>query len=307
MTFSPLISHTIPHHNKYNERPGAITRIIQHHWAATTLSGEQALGSPKTKKSVTYLVYNDGRIAGQVPEEFRPWTSGGPAADNPSITIEVQNETGAPEWRISSAAQNSIERLIAEIAARRGWGALTSVNYTGHRQFAQTACPGPYVWPRLPEIRANANAINQGGTPQPKPPTTQPPASTLPPLVIDGSRGPKTISKWQETMGTPIDGVISKPESTLIKADQTFLNASVGTEHIQNLTGKPWLDVDGDEGEKTIIVRQFLLRNWVNPVHQQNLIGHLLDFDGILGPETNKVHQFALNHSTPGSKTYGQV
>lgn len=153
--------------------------------------------------------------------------------------------------------------------------------------------------------------LGGGSTP---PPVTPPPADNRPhnadgslTIKVDGVRGEETVGRWQEVMGTHVDGFISKPESELIKADQRFLNASVASAQIQDLTGKPALDVDGDEGAKTIIVRQFLLRNWVNPIHQQNLIGHLLDFDGILGRETNLVHQFALNYTVSGSKQYGHV
>lgn len=125
-------------------------------------------------------------------------------------------------------------------------------------------------------------------------------------IAVDGIRGAATFARWQEVMGTYIDGFLSAP-SGLIIADQMFLNSVVDSSHIRNLTGRPALVADGYEGRDTIIVRQFWLRNAVNPIHQQNLIGHLLDFDGILGRETNLVHQYALNHTTTGSKTYGRV
>jgi len=162
MTFSSLISGTIPNHGKYNARPGKVTRVIQHHWAGTA-GGIERLSNPTQRASATYLVLSDGKILGQVPEEFRPWTSGGTAADNPSITIECQNSTGAPDYRVSDAAFNAIVRLLADIAKRHGFGPLTTTTYRGHREFAATACPGPYLWPRLQSIRDAANAL-PGGT-----------------------------------------------------------------------------------------------------------------------------------------------
>jgi len=42
-------------------------------------------------------------------------------------------------------------------------------------------------------------------------------------LVVDGEMGPKTIARWQEIMGTPVDGVIDTP-SMLVKAVQNHLN-----------------------------------------------------------------------------------
>jgi len=159
MTFSSLISGTIPHHDKYNRRPVKVTRVIQHHWADITMGGEESLASPRRRASVNYLIHNDGKILGQVPEEFRPWTSSSSLADNPSITIEVQNETAGPEWRVSSAAQHSIAMLIADIARRKGFGSLNRTNYRGHREFASTACPGPYLYPRLQLICDMANNL----------------------------------------------------------------------------------------------------------------------------------------------------
>lgn len=126
-------------------------------------------------------------------------------------------------------------------------------------------------------------------------------------IDVDGIRGEGTIGRWQEVMGTYVDGYITKPESGLIKADQRYLNSAVPPAHQRNLHGDGALKVDGSEGEKTIIVRQFMLRNFVNMGHQINLIGKPLDFDGDLGPDTNRVHQFALNHATSGSGSYGHV
>ena len=60
-------------------------------------------------------------------------------------------------------------------------------------------------------------------------------------LKVDGDRGSKTIKRWQQFMGTPQDGEISK-NSLLIKAWQTFLNKYAGAK----------LVVDGSEGTKTI-------------------------------------------------------
>ncbi|MFG1602837.1 peptidoglycan-binding protein [Actinoplanes sp. NPDC049265] len=59
-----------------------------------------------------------------------------------------------------------------------------------------------------------------GGKPS-GPPASSGGGSALP---VDGVLGPKTISRWQRVMGTPVDGKIS-PNSELVKAVQRFLNA----------------------------------------------------------------------------------
>lgn len=183
MTFSSLISDTIPHHGKYSSRQGSpILRLIQHHHAATGDAGINRLTDPNQQASATYVIMSDGSIYGQVPEEFRPWTSGSFEADLPAITIEVQNISGQingndsdpGSWQISDAAYDSIIRLLADVASRYGWGAVSEGNYQGHRQWFQTACPGGFLWARMGDIRARANVILSGGEltePEPAPAT----------------------------------------------------------------------------------------------------------------------------------------
>lgn len=171
MTHSPLAARTVPHHGKYGSRDGrAITRVIQHHWAGP--GGDARLANPTQQASSNYLIYSDGSIAVQVPEEYRAWTSGSYEADANSITIEVENSSyqmhgnddHPDSWAISDAAYNSIVRLLADVAARYGWGSITNDRYIGHRDTgAATACPGGYLWARLPDIRSRANAALSGG------------------------------------------------------------------------------------------------------------------------------------------------
>lgn len=55
-------------------------------------------------------------------------------------------------------------------------------------------------------------------------------------LDVDGELGPRTISKWQRVMGTPVDGVITPGNSDLVRAVQRKLKATVNNN----------LVVDGD-------------------------------------------------------------
>ena len=243
MTFSELISGTVEHHEKYHSRKGVkITRVIQHHWATNTMAGEQTLANPNRKASATYLVYNDGTIKGQVPEEFRPWTSGSALADNSSITIECQNERNAPDWKISDAAENSIVKLLADIAERHeGIETYNEKNYVGHKNFAATACPGPYLSARLGAIRSEANALIVGGTapdaPAPAPaPAPMPPAAPAVPelrLKEDGEWGGRTTWWMQSAAGTTQDSVIShqwKSEANQYLFSAQFDKTKIGSE-----------------------------------------------------------------------------
>ena len=140
MTFSPLISRTVPHHGKYSLRNGAsVYRLIDHHWAGTA-GGDSRLMNPNEAASANYIIYSSGEIVGQVPEEYRAWTSGSSAADNPSITVEIQNSATGEPWPITDAAFDSACRLLADIASRLGWGTVVGSNLRGHFEFYATAC-----------------------------------------------------------------------------------------------------------------------------------------------------------------------
>ena len=98
-----------------------------------------------------------GTIIGSVPEEYRAWTSGSAAADNSSITFEIQNSEAGPSGLVSQAAWNSTVRLLAELANRHKWGPLQfGSTVRGHREFQSTSCPGNYLWPRLSQLATDA-------------------------------------------------------------------------------------------------------------------------------------------------------
>lgn len=90
----------------------------------------------------------------------------------------------------------------------------------------------------------------------PAPPKPQPKPAAPKPLVVDGKLGPNTITRWQQVMGTPVDGEIDEKGSALIEAVQRRLNAL----HIVKLT------VDGRLGRHTIAGIQRYLKSPVDGV-----------------------------------------
>lgn len=132
----------------------------------------------------------------------------------------------------------------------------------------------------------------------PAPRPTAPDGQDL--LDVDGEWGPRTVARFQQVMGTPIDGVLDDDDSACIEAFQRFLNSAVGSAHLTNLIGAPALDVDGVDGEKTWKAFQFLVWAW----HRE----YVPDgwewgdwIDGVDGPATVMALQRALNVSTAGS------
>lgn len=190
MTFSPLTNGTAPHHNKFASRNGrGVSRIIVHHWAGVN-GGDSRLTNPSADVSANYILYGDGRLVGQVPEEYRAWTSGSWEVDSTSITVEVQNSGVGGDWPVSDAAINKLTELIADLGRRYGWGSISfGAQVRGHREFVATACPGPYLWARLPQIAANANAQLGGAAPAPSGGSVSGDVDALARAVIAGQYG----------------------------------------------------------------------------------------------------------------------
>lgn len=160
MTFSPLIDSRVSHHEKLSNRNGQpIARIIVHHWAGLGSSGLSELRNPDNQVSSNYIIA-DGKLYGQVPEEFRSWTSGSFAADAPSINVEIQNESSRVNdndldpnsWKISDENWIVLKNLIADLALRYGWKGVAKSNVLGHYQVASTVCPGGYLRARQNDL-----------------------------------------------------------------------------------------------------------------------------------------------------------
>lgn len=131
--------------------------------------------------------------------------------------------------------------------------------------------------------------------PAPRPRATAPDGQEL--LVVDGEWGSRTVARFQQVMGTPIDGVLDDDGSVCIEAFQRFLNGAVGPAHLSNLIGAPALEVDGVDGERTWKAFQFLVWCW----HREYVPGGwgFGDWiDGVDGPATVMALQRALNAST---------
>ena len=154
----------------YNDRQGnGVSRIIIHHMAGN-LSLE-ALGRimESRESSATYGIDVNGNIGRYVDEAYRPWTSSSWEADKCAVTIEVANNSGAPDWTVSDASMNALIELCADICKRNG---ITKLNYTGdksgnlhmHKWYAATACPGPYLGSKFPYIASEVNKRLNGST-----------------------------------------------------------------------------------------------------------------------------------------------
>ena len=169
MSNSNLVSYTKISPNRTSPRQNTIKKITIHHMAGN-LTVEQcgSVFAPASRKaSANYGIGTDGRVGMYVEENDRAWTSSNRDNDNQAVTIEVANNSGAPNWTVSDAAYNKLIDLCVDICQRNGikeliWTGDKTGTLTCHYMFAATACPGPYLKSKMPEIVAAVNArLNQ--------------------------------------------------------------------------------------------------------------------------------------------------
>lgn len=180
----------------WDGRSQKITTIVVHH-AATTNFGAMPSVWANREASAHYGIGQNGEIRAYVDEDNTAWHCGNGNAY--SIGIECTNTSGEPNWGVSNATVDALVRLIQEIQSRRG-----KLQIVGHRDVPgnSTVCPGPSLYPRLPEIR---NRVNSGtSTPTPSAPTDICSAGQNYPVQSDGTKskghvdrfGPKGDKLW---------------------------------------------------------------------------------------------------------------
>ena len=128
--------------------------------------------------SCNYGIGYDGRICTIVDESDRSWCSSSAANDNRAITIEVASETAHP-YAVTDQAYAALIDLVADVCKRNGIGKLVwstkkedrvnhknGCNLTVHRDYANKACPGEYLYSRMGDIAAQVNkrlGVNDAG------------------------------------------------------------------------------------------------------------------------------------------------
>lgn len=164
MSNSSLVSYTRLSPN-YSQRTAPISKITIHHAAVVnaSLAGfGNGFASPSREASSNYAIDSNGNVGMYVEEKHRAWTSSNRANDNVAITIEVANSKGAPNWEVSDKAFEALIALCVDICRRNNIKELVytgdaSGNLTRHNMFAATACPGPYLQSKFPEIAERVN------------------------------------------------------------------------------------------------------------------------------------------------------
>lgn len=193
MSNSALATYTRITKNKTSPRNHAIDTITIHcivgQWTAK--QGCDYFATTDRQCSANYVVGKDGSIGLSVDEKDRSWCSSNGTNDNRAITIEVASDTTHP-YAVTAKAYAALLDLVTDICKRNGIKKLVwstnkndrvnhrnGCNMTVHRDFANKACPGEYLYSRHGEIAAEVNrrlqGASNGGGVVVTPPTTEKP------------------------------------------------------------------------------------------------------------------------------------
>ena len=190
MSNSSLATYTRISKNKTSPRNHTIDTITIHcivgQWTAK--QGCDYFATTNLQCSANYVVGMDGSIGISVDEKDRSWCSSNSANDHRAITIEVASDTTNP-YAVTDAAFAALINLVEDICRRNGimklvWSTnkndrvnhRNGCNMTVHRDYANKACPGDYLYNRHGEIAAEVNrrlqSTSSGGTVTPSATTT---------------------------------------------------------------------------------------------------------------------------------------
>ena len=171
MSNSPLVTYTRLSPNCNKPRNHVIDTITIHCMAGN-LSVETCgamFARASTRASSNYGIGADGRIALYVDEGDRSWASSNPENDHRAVTIEVASESVNP-YKVTEKAIAALIDLLVDICQRNGIKRLVwstnkadrvnhrnGCNMTCHRDFANKACPGDYLYALHGDIAESVN------------------------------------------------------------------------------------------------------------------------------------------------------
>ena len=210
MSNSKLVNYTRISPNKNSPRNHKIDTITIH--CVVGQCSVETLGNifaPTSRQaSSNYGIGFDGKIGMYVEEKDRSWCSSSASNDNRAITIEVASDTKHP-YAVNEKAFAALLDLVTDICKRNGikrlvWSTnkkdrmnhLNGCNMTVHRDYANKACPGDYLYNRHGEIAAEVN--RRLGASAEKPAENKPATGE----VIHTVKAGETLSKIAQKYGT---------------------------------------------------------------------------------------------------------
>lgn len=174
MSNSYLVDYTKASPNNSGTRTHTIDTVSIH--CVVGQCSVQTLGSlfasSSRQASSNYGIGYDGKVGLYVDESKRSWCTSSASNDQRAVTIEVASDTYSP-YKVKDAAYNTLIELLADICRRNSgigrlvWSTSKSdrvnhrngCNMTVHRDYANKACPGDYLYNLHGQIANEVNAL----------------------------------------------------------------------------------------------------------------------------------------------------
>lgn len=209
--------------NKANYEVGRagykIKGIVIHHAVTTSISAVDATFANPSRQASAHYTVGGKEIHQHVSEANTAWHCGNYYGNHATVGIETVNSTLAPDYKVSDESLDTLIKLVADIAKRNNLGKLwldPKADYptlSGHKDWygAATACPGPYLYPRLQYIADKANAINY----PPKP--VEPTAPTWKDIEAQTYEATKDINLYNVVTGAVVSSYKKGTEIQLVQ------------------------------------------------------------------------------------------
>lgn len=247
----------------YAPRSQKVTTIVIHHAATTNFDAMPGIWTTR-EASAHYGIGQNGAIRAYVDENNAAWACG--SGNQYTINIECTNLTGNPEWKVSDATIDSLVALIQEIQTRYG-----KLNIVGHRDIPgnSTACPGPYLYARLNQIRERVNG------------------QTVTPIIPDSNAGNggigsnlinKTTSQVADfNMDVYTSQTMASPIIRQVKKGTIFTSNRQASGQNPDGNGYIWFEIENSG---------WVYGGWCSPVTSNSSIGSWKIESGIFVPNT---------------------
>lgn len=181
MSNSKLVKYKRLSPNHSGKRTHSIDRITPHCTAGQVTA--ETLGaifaSPRKAASSNYGIDKNGKVGMYVKECNRSWCSSSNANDQRAVTIECSSDAVYP-YKMSDTVYKMLIKLCVDICQRNGKNKLIwipdrtkALNYkpkkdemllTVHRWFAAKACPGKWLYDKLPDLAKKVtNELKKAG------------------------------------------------------------------------------------------------------------------------------------------------
>lgn len=176
MSNSSLVEYVCLSQNKTSPRNHVIDTITIHCTAGqVTVESLGHIFLPTSRKaSSNYGIDKNGHVGLYCDEADRSWCSSNRDNDMRAVTIEVSSDNKDP-YRVNDVAFNKLIELVTDICKRNNiaklvWSNnkndrinhLNGCNMTVHRDYANKACPGDYLYNKMGEIAYLVNNKLQG-------------------------------------------------------------------------------------------------------------------------------------------------